>query len=92
MLFIRVIEINSTFDLGQTPLEYRLMEIKDAVSKGAKEIDIVLSRAQVLSGDWEAIYNEVKAARIACGDAHLKTILGTGKIWFPFVFIVMIII
>ena len=56
------------------------MEIKDAVSKGAKEIDIVLSRAQVLSGDWEAIYNEVKAARIACGDAHLKTILGTGKI------------
>lgn len=66
------------FPAGQTPLEYRLMEIKDAVSKGAKEIDIVLSRAYVLSGNWEGIYNEVKAARIACGDAHLKTILATG--------------
>ena len=92
MLYIRVIETSSHFVLGQTPLEYRLMEIKDAVSKGAKEIDIVLSRALVLSGDWEAIYNEVKAAHSACGDAHLKTILGTGKIWFPFVFIVIVIL
>jgi len=42
------------------------MEIKDAVEKGAHEIDIVLSRSHVMQGNWEEIYNEVKAAREAC--------------------------
>jgi len=66
------------FPAGQTPLEFRLMEIKDAVAKGAQEIDIVLSRAHVMQGNWVEVYNEVKLARKACGDAHLKTILATG--------------
>lgn len=57
------------------------MEIKDAVAKGAQEIDIVLSRAHVMQGNWAEVYNEVKLARKACGDAHLKTILATGKIY-----------
>jgi len=66
------------FPAGQTPFALRLMEIKDAVAKGAKEIDIVLSRALIHQGKWEEIYNEVKSARQACGDAHMKTILSTG--------------
>jgi len=66
------------FPSGQTPLEFRLMEIRDAVKKGATEIDIVLSRALIFQGDWEGIYNEVKSARQACCDAHMKTILATG--------------
>jgi len=48
------------------------------VASGATEIDIVISRAFVLEGNWEALYNEVKAMRKACGDAHLKTIIATG--------------
>lgn len=55
------------------------MEIKDAVANGAEEIDIVLSRSHVMQGNWEEVYNEVKAAREACGDVHLKTILATGS-------------
>lgn len=51
-----------------------------AVSYGAKEIDIVISRALVLDGHWQALYNEVKACRKACGDAHLKTIIATGEL------------
>jgi len=66
------------FPAGQTPLSFRLMEIKDAVAKGASEIDIVLSRALVQQGKWEEIYREVKLAREACGEAHMKTILATG--------------
>jgi len=66
------------FPAGQTPLSFRLMEIKDAVAKGATEIDIVLSRALVQQGKWEEIYEEVKLAREACGEAHMKTILATG--------------
>ena len=65
---------------GQTPLKQRLEEIEMAVSYGAKEIDIVISRAYVLDGDWQALYDEVKACRKACGDAHLKTIIATGEL------------
>ena len=48
------------------------------MASGATEIDIVISRAYVLEGNWEALYNEVQAMRKACGEAHLKTIIATG--------------
>ena len=58
----------------------RLAEIREAVSCGASEIDIVISREHVIAGHWEALYDEVKQMREACGeDAHLKTILATGE-------------
>lgn len=41
------------FPSGQTPLETKLAEIKLAVQYGAREIDIVISRSLVLSGQWE---------------------------------------
>ncbi|MDP6191231.1 MAG: deoxyribose-phosphate aldolase, partial [Gammaproteobacteria bacterium] len=47
---------------------------------GADEIDIVISRRQVLEGNWRALYDEVKAMREACGEAHIKTILATGEL------------
>ena len=51
-----------------------------AVSYGAKGIDIVIRRAYVLDGNWQALYDEVKACRKMCGDAHLKTIIATGEL------------
>lgn len=66
--------------LGQTPIKQRLEEIEIAVVSGATEIDIVISRAFVLEGNWKELYNEVKAMRKACGDAHLKTIIATGMV------------
>jgi deoxyribose-phosphate aldolase len=47
---------------------------------GAREIDVVITRAHVLNGEWEALYDEVRAFREACGDAHIKVILGTGEL------------
>jgi deoxyribose-phosphate aldolase len=47
---------------------------------GAREIDVVITRAHVLNGEWEALYDEVRAFRDACGDAHIKVILGTGEL------------
>ncbi len=47
---------------------------------GAKEIDIVISRAHVLTGNWQALYDEVRAFRAACGEAHMKTILATHEL------------
>jgi deoxyribose-phosphate aldolase len=34
----------------------------------------------VLTGDWAALYAEVRDFRQACGDAHIKTILATGEL------------
>ncbi|XP_065670274.1 deoxyribose-phosphate aldolase [Hydra vulgaris] len=76
---IPIASVASGFPAGQTPMHIRLLEIKDAVANGAKEIDIVLSRTHVMKGDWLEVYNEVRASRDACGDAHLKTILATGE-------------
>lgn len=77
---IPVASVAAGFPAGQTPLKQRLGEIETAVSYGAKEIDIVISRAFVLDGDWQALYDEVQACRKACGDAHLKTIIATGEL------------
>jgi len=77
---IPVASVATGFPAGQTPLEARLEEIKYAVSQGASEIDIVINRHYALSGQWEAVYDEVKAMKSACGTAHLKTILATGEL------------
>jgi deoxyribose-phosphate aldolase len=68
------------FPAGLMPLPLRLEEIRWAVGEGAREIDIVITRAHVLAQDWGALYDEVRAMREACGAAHLKAILGTGDL------------
>ncbi len=77
---IPVAAVSTAFPHGLAPLETRLMEIEASVQDGAKEIDIVIERGQVLTGDWQGLYDQVKAMREACGDAHIKTILGTGEL------------
>ena len=61
-------------------METRLREIELSVAAGAGEIDIVISRAHVLTGNWQALYDEVKAFGAACGPAHMKTIIATGEL------------
>ena len=72
--------VSTGFPAGQIPLEFKLNEIRASVEAGANEIDIVISRAFVLTGQWQALYDEVKACREACGEAHLKVILATGEL------------
>jgi deoxyribose-phosphate aldolase len=77
---IPVCAVSAGFPAGQNPFSLRLAEIRESVAAGAEEIDIVISRAHVLTGDWQALYDEVRAFREACGPAHLKTILATGEL------------
>jgi len=77
---IPVASVATGFPAGLTPLPQRLAEIRYAVEEGAAEIDIVISRSHVLTQNWEALYDEVKTMREACGDAHLKAILATGDL------------
>jgi deoxyribose-phosphate aldolase len=65
---------------GLSPFPQRLAEIRASVAAGAAEIDIVITRAHVLTGNWQALYDEVLAFRDAAGTAHLKTILATGEL------------
>ena len=77
---IPVASVATGFPAGLTPLPQRLAEVKYAVKQGADEIDMVITRAHVLNGNWRALYDEVRAIREACGDAHLKVILATGDL------------
>ncbi|MDO5646897.1 deoxyribose-phosphate aldolase [Paracoccus sp. (in: a-proteobacteria)] len=77
---IPVASVATGFPAGLMPLNLRLAEIRYAVEQGAAEIDIVITRAHVLRGEWAALYDEIRAMRDACGDARLKAILATGDL------------
>ena len=77
---IPVAAVSTGFPAGLSPFHLRVAEIEESVRAGAGEIDIVISRRHVLSGNWQALYEEMKAFRAACGDAHVKAILATGEL------------
>ena len=77
---IPVAAVSTGFPAGLSPFKLRLAEIRESVKAGAKEIDIVISRRHALTGDWNALYDEMRAFREACGDAHVKAILATGEL------------
>ncbi len=77
---IPIAAVSTGFPAGQSPLPVKLAEIEASVAAGASEIDIVISRAHVLTGDWRALYDEMRAFRTACGAAHLKAIIATGDL------------
>ncbi len=77
---IPVAAVSAGFPAGLNPLPLRIREIEASVAAGAQEIDIVISRRHALTGDWRALYDEVRAFREACGPAHLKAILATGEL------------
>ncbi len=77
---IPVAAVSTGFPAGLAPMDTKLREIKASVRAGAAEIDIVITRGHVLTGNWQALYDEVRAFREACGPAHMKAILGTGDL------------
>lgn len=77
---IPVAAVSTGFPAGLSPFHLRVAEIEESVKAGAAEIDIVISRRHVLTGNWQALYDEMRAFRAACGDAHVKAILATGEL------------
>ena len=77
---IPVAAVSTGFPAGLSPFPLRIAEIGASVRAGAAEIDIVISRRHVLTGNWQALYDETREMRAACGDAHMKTILATGEL------------
>ncbi len=77
---IPVAAVSTGFPAGQIPMPLKVAQVRESVKAGAAEIDIVISRAKVLTGDWEGIFEEVREYRDACGEAHIKAILATGEL------------
>ncbi len=77
---IPVAAVSTGFPAGLAPHETKLREISASVADGAREIDIVITREHVLTGNWQALYQEMQEYRAACGDAHVKAILATGDL------------
>ncbi|SEQ42378.1 deoxyribose-phosphate aldolase [Loktanella sp. DSM 29012] len=77
---IPVAAVSTGFPAGLSPFHLRLAEIGESVAAGAQEIDIVISRRHVLTGNWQALYDEMAQMRAACGAAHVKAILATGEL------------
>ena len=77
---IPVAAVSTGFPAGLSPFHLRLAEIGESVAAGAAEIDIVISRRHVLTGNWQALHDEIARMRAACGEAHVKAILATGEL------------
>jgi deoxyribose-phosphate aldolase len=77
---IHVAAVSTGFPAGLSPLPERVGEIRRSVEAGADEIDVVITRAHVFGGAWQALYDEIAAFKSACGPAHMKVILGTGDL------------
>src|SRR5580765_1719846 len=77
---VKVASVATAFPSGQSPLDVKLADVREAVELGADEIDMVIDRGAFLSGRIGRVYEEVIAVKDACGDAHLKVILETGEL------------
>jgi deoxyribose-phosphate aldolase len=72
--------VATAFPSGRASLAVKLADVADAVSAGADEIDMVIDRGAMLSGDYAKVFDEIAATKEACGSAHLKVILETGEL------------
>ena len=77
---MKVASVATAFPSGQSPLEVKLADVREAVALGADEIDMVIDRGAFLSGRYAKVYDEIVRVKEACGDAHLKVILETGEL------------
>ncbi|MFC5290493.1 deoxyribose-phosphate aldolase [Actinokineospora guangxiensis] len=77
---IGIASVATAFPSGRSSREIKLADTKMAVDAGATEIDMVIDRGAFLSGRYMAVFEEIKAVKAACGDAHLKVILETGEL------------
>jgi len=77
---IKIASVATAFPSGQAPLKVKIEDTKYAVSEGADEVDMVISRGKFLAGEYNFVFDEIAAIKEACGEARLKVILETGEL------------
>jgi deoxyribose-phosphate aldolase len=77
---IKIASVATAFPSGQAPSKVKIEDTKFAVSEGADEVDMVISRGKFLTGEYNFVFDEIAAIKEACGEARLKVILETGEL------------
>lgn len=77
---VRVASVATGFPSGQTSLAVKVAEVETVVEAGATEVDMVIDRGALLTGDHGRVVDEISTIKTACGEAHLKVILETGEL------------
>ncbi len=77
---VLVASVATGFPSGQTFLDIKLAETRQAIEAGADEVDMVIDRGAFLAGDYLKVFEEIVAIKDACGQTHLKVILETGEL------------
>jgi len=91
---VKVASVASAFPSGQYSLKLKIEDVKKCISDGAEEIDMVISRGEFLSGNFEYVYYEIKQIKDACitaselmkkrngskNEIHLKVIFESGEL------------
>ena len=65
------------FPLGQTTLECKIFETKDAIANGADEIDMVMNIGALKDKNYDLVRDDVKAVVEAANGTLVKVILET---------------
>ena len=65
------------FPLGAMTTAAKVFEAKDAIEKGAQEVDMVINISRAKDGDFEYITEEIRQIKQAVGDKILKVIIET---------------
>ena len=65
------------FPNGYNPAEVKAFEAKDAIAKGADEIDMVINIGALKDGRDGQVCDEIKKVKAACGEKILKVIIET---------------
>lgn len=77
---VKVASVATAFPSGQSTRQIKIEDTKFAVSEGADEVDMVISRGEFLAGNYNYVFDEIAEVKEACGKARLKVILETGEL------------
>lgn len=65
------------FPNGYSTTKTKLFEAEEAILSGADEIDMVVNIGEVKSGHFDAVRDEIRILKAACGNKILKVIVET---------------
>lgn len=77
---IRTASVAAGFPSGQYHREVKLLDAELCLKDGVDEIDMVISRGEFLSGNYQFVFDEIRMVKSLCKNVPLKVILETGEL------------
>ena len=79
---VKVASVSTAFPSGNSTRHVKLLDTQFALDHGADEIDMVISRGEFLSGNYNFVFDEIASIKEVCKKHHarLKVIFETGEI------------